>query len=232
MRLPALALMLLASLAPMLAWPAEERTLRYDGRERHYIVEFPDAKAPRPAIIVFHGAGGTAERLRRATNFSLDEEGWVEVYPDAIGRVWSDGRSLLTVGALRMGDDVGFVRALLAELVAEGRVDPDRVFFAGLSNGGAMTLVLICQAPELVAGAAVHIMTLPVGLDCPPRPPVPLMFVLGTHDPLIPFGGGWIRFGGRRPVRRALCRPDLGLLRQAQSLQRRVRAPAGRPGPG
>ncbi len=166
MRLLALLLMLLPALAPALALPAEDRTIRYAGRDRHYVVEFPDAAGPRPAVIVFHGAGGTAEGVRRATKFGLDEEGWVEVYPDAVGRMWSDGRSLLSVGVLRTGDDVGFVRALLADLVAEGRVDPDRVFFTGLSNGGAMTLLLICQAPELVAGAVVHIMTLPVGLDC------------------------------------------------------------------
>ena len=197
MRLLALALMLLPVLAPALAWPAEQRTLSHDGRERRYLVEFPDARGPRPAVFVFHGAGGTAERVRGYTDITLSEEGWVEVYPDAIGRLWSDGRASLAGGGLRRGNDVGFIRALVAELVAEGRVDPTRVFFTGPSNGGAMTLLVLCQAPELAAGAAVHIMTQPVGLDCPPGPPVPLMFVLGTHDPLVPFGGGVIRFRGR-----------------------------------
>jgi polyhydroxybutyrate depolymerase len=201
MRLVAFVLMLLPAVAaicaPALASAAEERVLRHDGRDRRYVVEFPDAPGPRPAIFIFPGAGGTADRVRGFLGFSLSEEGWVEVYPDAIGRVWSDGRALLSVGALRPGNDLGFIRALIAELTAEGRVDPDRVFLTGLSNGGAMTLLLLCQAPELAAGAAVHIMTLPVGLDCPPGPPVPLMFMLGTHDLLIPFGGGGIRWGGR-----------------------------------
>jgi polyhydroxybutyrate depolymerase len=197
MRLLALALMLLSALAPAPSTAAEERTLRHDGRDRRYLVEFPDAPGPRPAVVVFHGAGGTAERVRGYTDITLSEEGWVEVYPDAIGRLWSDGRAALSGGLLRRGNDVGFVRLLIEQLVAEGRVDPDRVFFTGPSNGGAMTLLVLCQAPELAAGAAVAIMTQPVGLECPPGPPVPLMFVLGRHDPLIPFGGGVIRFRGR-----------------------------------
>lgn len=197
MRLFALALMLLPALAPALAPAAEERTLRHDGRDRRYVVEYPDAPGRRPAVVVFHGAGGTAERVRGYTDITLSEQGWVEVYPDAIGRLWSDGRTSLAGGALRRRNDVGFIRALVALLVAEGRVDPERVFFTGVSNGGAMALLVLCQAPELAAGAAVAIMTQPVGMDCPPGPPVPLMFVLGTHDPLVPFGGGVIRFRGR-----------------------------------
>lgn len=201
MRVLALALMLLPALAPALAptiaSAAEERTLRHEERDRRYVVEFPDAPGPRPAVFVFHGAGGTAERVRGYVNLTLSEQGWVEVYPDAIGGLWSDGRAALSGGLLRRGNDIGFVRALVDELVAEGRVDPGRIFFTGPSNGGAMTLLVLCQAPELAAGAAVAIMTQPVGLDCPPGPPVPLMFVLGTHDPLIPFGGGVIRIRGR-----------------------------------
>jgi polyhydroxybutyrate depolymerase len=201
MLLPALAFTLVSTLGATLAaapaWAAEQRTLRHDGRDRRYVVEFPQAPGPRPAVIVFHGAGGTAARIRGYTDLGLSDEGWVEVYPDAVGRLWSDGRAALSGGLLRRGDDVGFVRALVAELVAERRVDPDRVFFAGVSNGGAMTLLVLCQAPELAAGAAVAIMTQPVGIDCPAGPPVPLMFVLGTADPLVPFGGGVIRVRGQ-----------------------------------
>ncbi len=197
MRLSALLLILLPALAPALGCAAEDRTLRVGGIDRHYVVEFPETPGPRPAIIALHGTGGTAEGLRRLTDFSLDQHGWVEVYPDAVGRMWSDGLSLLSVGGVGVGNDVDFIRALVAALAAEGRVDPDRVYFVGFSNGGAMTLLLICQAPELVAGAAIHVMTLPVGLACPDAgPPVPMMFVLGTHDLLIPFGGGRISWGG------------------------------------
>lgn len=196
MRLLALALMLL----PCLAGAAEERTLRHDERDRRYIVEFPDAPGPRPAVVVFHGAAGSAKGVRGHTGISLSEEGWVEIYPQAVGGVWSDGTGALSGGLLAPVDDLGFVRALVGQLVAEGRVDRDRIFFTGMSNGGAMALAVLCQAPELVAGAAVHIMTQPVGLDCPPGPPVPLMFMLGTHDPLVPFGGGVIAIRGRQPA--------------------------------
>jgi polyhydroxybutyrate depolymerase len=61
-----------------------------------------------------------------------------------------------------------------------------------------MTLRVICQAPDLVAGAAVVIMNQPIGMDCPDGPPVPLLFIHGADDPLVPFTGGPITVFGKQ----------------------------------
>lgn len=194
-------LLLAALLFTALALPAAaagKRQIVHDGETRNFYVEHPAGPRPAPAIVVLHGSGGNPNRMRRLTNFILYERGWVEIYPEGINRQWNDGRTGADGKPLRNSDDLGFLRAMLGQLASEGLIDPDRVFFAGASNGGAMTLRVICQAPELVAGAAVVIMNQPVGMDCPDGPPVPLMFIHGAADPMVPFAGGPVNVGKNR----------------------------------
>lgn len=51
-------------------------------------------------------------------------------------------------------DDIGFVKALIANLTVSYCIDTGRVFAAGLSNGGGMTNVLACDPTMSVTIAA------------------------------------------------------------------------------
>jgi len=188
------ALMLLA-----LALPASAgmREIEHDGKTRRFYVEFPAGPRNAPAVVVLHGGAGTPSKMRKITEFTLHERGWVEIYPEGIDRQWNDGRTGANGQVLLDADDLGFLRAMIKQLASEGVLDPSRVFFTGASNGGAMALRVICQAPELVAGAAVVIMNQPVGMECPDGPPVPLIFIHGADDPLVPFAGGPITVIGK-----------------------------------
>ena len=200
-------LLLAALLLVPLALPAAAAgrlEIVHDGETRRFYVEYPAGPRPAPAIVVLHGGAGNPNRMRRITEFRLHERGWVEIYPEGIDRQWNDGRTGAHGRPLSRTDDLGFLRAILDRLASEGLVDPARVFFTGTSNGGAMTLRVICQAPELAAGAAVVIMNQPVGTDCPDGPPVPLMFIHGADDPVVPFAGGPIIVGGNRDRGRVL----------------------------
>jgi polyhydroxybutyrate depolymerase len=189
--------LLAALMLVMIALPASAgmREIEHDGKTRRFYVEYPAGPRNAPAIVVLHGGAGTPSKMRQITEFTLHKRGWLEIYPEGIGRRWNDGRTGADGQVLRKTDDLGFLRAMLNQLASEGALDPARVFFTGVSNGGAMTLRVICQAPELVAGAAVVIMNQPVGMDCPDGPPVPLMFIHGADDPLVPFAGGPITVG-------------------------------------
>lgn len=190
-------LSLVAVAASTIAHGADLETLNHNGIERSYLIERPKADGPAPALVVFHGGGGKSEQTRRYTGFTLSERGWVEIYPQGLDRKWNDGRQALKGGSLHKADDIGFIRSLLEQLIRDRQIDPDRIFFTGPSNGGAMTQRMACEAPDLVAGAASVIMTFPIGLNCPKGPAVPLMLVLGTEDPLVPFEGGPVTLGRR-----------------------------------
>ncbi|TFG88101.1 MAG: hypothetical protein E4H18_02845 [Hyphomicrobiales bacterium] len=181
------AMMLTLFVLPATAWMRE---IKHDGETRRFYVELPAGPRNAPAIVVLHGGAGTPTKMRKITEFTLHERGWVEIYPEGIDRQWNDGRTVAGGRPLRDTDDLGFLRTMLNQLASEGVLDPTRVFFTGASNGGAVTLRIICQAPELVAGAAVVIMNQPVGMDCPDGPPVPLLFIQSADDPLVPFAGG------------------------------------------
>ena len=145
---------------------------------------------------MLHGGIGSAAFLRRRAGVTLAARGWAVAWPEALDD-WSDGRRDADGLPFSAADDVGFLRALVDRLAAQGVVDRDRVFIAGPSIGGMMTLRMACEAPDLIAGAVVAIAALPEGLDCPGAPgapALPMLFLHGTADRIAPPEGG--RIGG------------------------------------
>jgi polyhydroxybutyrate depolymerase len=185
------------SLAVMLgAAAAGAETIDVGGAARSYLTQFPEAK-PAPLVIVLHGNTQTGADMRTRTSWSLvaNRERFGVIYPDGLNRAWAD----LRPDSRRAGrpppagtDDVAFIVALIEKHVADGSIDPKRVYITGLSNGGAMTMTLVCARSELFAAAASVIMNLTdeSAAACHPSQPVPVLLMNGTADPLIPFEGG------------------------------------------
>jgi polyhydroxybutyrate depolymerase len=185
----ALAVALLA--APAAAVETRRLALEHDGVERVALMDAPADAAGAPALVVLHGGIGGADWMRRRAGVGLAREGWVVLWPSAVDD-WNDGRLDARGRPYAETDDVGFLRRLIEGLAEAGVVDPSRTFFAGPSLGGTMTLRMLCDAPDLVAGAAVAISSLPVGLDCAEGPPRPVALLHGTEDGIMPPEGGTI----------------------------------------
>lgn len=182
--------------------------------QRHVLVAEPSRELPgtRPLVVLLHGHGGSAAQLlgqqRSAAPMSLwlsiaDREGWLIAAPDGIkgrdGRPgWNDCRR--DADNNPTSDDVGLIVALMDRLVAERRADPRRLYVMGMSNGGMMAFRLALElGPRLAAFATIGASMATV-TDCKaPSHPLSALIVSGTADPLVPFGGGPVRFENRAP---------------------------------
>jgi polyhydroxybutyrate depolymerase len=184
-----LALVVLASLATAVAAPAGELGIQTRDGVRSAIV-LPVNRGPAPAVIVLHGAINTAAWTARISGFAeaAQSRGFTAVFPKGIGLTWNDGRQWGKT------DDVGFLRGLVVELIQRGIGEPEHIYIAGISNGGMMTLRMLCEAADLFAGAGTVIASMPavVGRNCQPVRSLPTVMVNGTADMLVPYDGGWV----------------------------------------
>ncbi len=193
------AAILLSSL-PAVAGDAVAHTIDVNGVSRSYLLYVPPGQSGKrlPAFILMHGSGSTDERQETYSNFDAfaQAHGLVVMYPQGIDKHWNDGR---VIGHESAADDIGFMKAMLAEVTAQGLIDPKRVYAAGISNGGFMAQHMACVMPDALAGIAVVAATQPVDAACPSARPMPVIFFHGTADKFVPFNGGPIapQFGDR-----------------------------------
>lgn len=174
------------------------RTLTHGGIERSYILHMPatyDSTRPVAVVLVFHGGGGNAHNAVRVTGFNeqSDRSGFLAVYPNGTGRLedailtWNGG-DCCGYAQERNVDDVGFVRALLADLESIVQVDPQRVYATGMSNGAIFSYRLACEMSGMFAAIGPVAGTLNV--DCQPAQPVSVIHFHGTSDRHLPYVGG------------------------------------------
>jgi len=176
-------------------------TLTHENRPRKYLVHLPanaDATTGLPLVLAFHGGGGTARGFARFTGFRecADRYGFIAVFPQGIENHWyDDAYATIAEGRFSPVDDLGFIRKLLAHLVLKYPVDPQRIYAAGMSNGGFFSFILGMKAADQFAAIAAVTAQLPRGSETAltPPAPIPILLMNGTDDPLVPYEGGQLR---------------------------------------
>ena len=187
-----------ASLAP----GDHQVTLKYGGRERSAFVHVPARAAEKPTLAVilnFHGGGGHGanEQEYSLMDRLADREKFIAVYPNGSGRfgnrllTWNAG-SCCAYAVLNNIDDVGFVRALLAELSSQLPIDRRRVYATRMSNGGMMAHRLAAQASDVITAVAPVAggMVLPRIETSKTSRAVPVMHFHSVDDPRALYRGG------------------------------------------
>jgi polyhydroxybutyrate depolymerase len=170
-------------------------TIDSHGITRRYLVHLPPGHnngALLPLILAFHGGTGTAEGMPRMCrlNPTADLRGYIVVYPEGIHKHWQDGRIYREGSSV---DDVAFIADLIAKLSREYPIDQRRIYATGISAGGFFSQRLACEMPDKIAAAAPVVATRVKNLTWSPRAPIPMMFVLGTNDPLVRWNGGVLK---------------------------------------
>jgi polyhydroxybutyrate depolymerase len=200
------------------------------GERREYLLHVPhelDRSRPVALVLSLHGAGGWPAQQRDVSGWNelADREGFIVVYPagrDTLGpRVWNVS-----------GDaDPRYIADLIDKLRGEYRIDPDRIYVNGLSNGGGMSFALSCRMPDRIAavGMVGAALLLP-SWWCRSEHPVPMIGIHGLRDTAAPYGGGtsWIASGfapflrfGADWARRNRCAPDARDLEVRDGVTRR-----------
>jgi polyhydroxybutyrate depolymerase len=186
---------------------AEPMELVVNGRARQFLLVRPSSQGPRPTVIMLHGLNGTGADVARRTG--LDQlgprAGFAAVFPDGLCNRWNHflpGKEPVAFvqNSQQIGgipDDVGFLKLLVADLVRRGISDRKRIYLAGSSNGGFMTLRMICADAELFAAAAVLVGGMPdvLGAECRPAKPIAMLMINGTADQIVPYPGGMVQPG-------------------------------------
>lgn len=155
------------------------------GQTRQYLLHVPATYKPdTPAalVLVFHGAGISAERFVSYSQFSnvADREGFLIVYPQGLGEVWNPSPG---------SRDVQFIRDLINHLHERCSVDPNRIYASGHSNGGAMVDRLACELADRIAAIGTVSGAYQRPAECSPSRPVPVFAIHGTADTIVPYEG-------------------------------------------
>jgi polyhydroxybutyrate depolymerase len=171
-------------------------TIVVGGVNRTYVVHVPAKRgASVPLLLSFHGHFGTGAGQARLTKFSAlsDRYGFIVVYPDGINRGWNDGRE-----GSKGADDIGLVKALIADFSRRYPIDPKRVYVNGFSNGAMFAQYVGCTLASQIAAIAPVSGYMPTedAARCHPARPIPVLEVGGAADPVMPFTGGEIKLLG------------------------------------
>ncbi|WP_132060625.1 extracellular catalytic domain type 1 short-chain-length polyhydroxyalkanoate depolymerase [Halorussus amylolyticus] len=113
-----------------------------------------------PLVVMLHGCAQTADQFREETemNAVADEEGFAVIYPDQYNArngamCWN---WFYDANTTRGNGEAEVIAGMTDETVETEGLDPERVYVAGLSAGGAMVSNLLAEYADVYAAGGVH----------------------------------------------------------------------------
>ena len=178
--------------------------LRVDDHDRKFIFITPTGfkpGRPLPLVFFFHGAGGSAQQAVHTYGWARESRGGEflrRAFPRACPSRPTDGSFVLNPhiwrderAAYRPAASTTSIssRSLLDKLQAALPIDPQRIYVTGFSNGAGMTFTLGAHFSDRIAAIAPVSSQSFAHIDALARP-LPVYYLTGTADPLIPYHGG------------------------------------------
>ena len=166
-------------------FPDEKITVGKETRTFRLVVpKSVDLAKPAPLVVAFHGmlidSKDVMPKYTKLDELASDKK-FVLVYPEALGKAWG----LLPE---KVKADLDFFDALLAEVRKRNKIDPDRIYVLGMSNGGYFAHLVGKERSKTVAAVMSH--SGPLGLQTlagiNAERKFPVMIVHGDKDKLLP----------------------------------------------
>jgi polyhydroxybutyrate depolymerase len=170
-------------------------TIEHDGYVRDYELHVPAdySGEPVPLVVDFHAWGDTGAVQRFGSGFlqRSDEEGFLAAWPTGLERSWNAGGFCCGYAAANDIDDVGFARAVVADIAQLTPIDPTRVYATGASNGGGLSHRLACEATDVFAAVAptAFVLQEEPAFECHPSRPITVVHFHGLNDNTVAYDG-------------------------------------------
>ncbi len=179
--------------ASQLRIQAANQKFTVDGVERTAIVTPNTAPIPKegsPLVFVFHGHGGTARNSAQRFRIHAYWPEAIVVYmqglPTVTGRDPQGNRPGWQNTPGQHGDrDLKFFDAVLDWARKQYKIDANRIYACGHSNGGGMTYALWSARSNIIAAYAPSASVF--GLKAANAKPKPALLIAGKGDDIVPF---------------------------------------------
>jgi len=227
-----------------------EGRITVDNLERAFIISLPSTYRSGidtlPLVIGLHGTGGNATQFERDYSFSLkaENDGFIAVYPNGVAsdgrlgiRTWNAG-TCCDYAARENIDDVKFISSLIDKLVDEYRIDRNRIYVTGMSNGGMMCYRLAAEIPDKIAAIAPVSGTMVYTPTSEQKRSVPILHLHSRLDKIVPYDGGTNAMGYHFPAvdstltvwaNRNDCNPDFEVVENAEFTKKEWLDKSGHP---
>jgi polyhydroxybutyrate depolymerase len=144
-----------------------------------------------PVLVLLHPAGGNSDSFVAQTEMDryAAQYHFMTVAPQgAIDGTWNAG-TCCGDARDRNTDDVGFISALLDQVIATTNADPGQIYAAGASNGGMLAYELACQLSTRFQAvfSAGGVQTYD---NCNPGEAVSVVEFHSVLDQMVPYNGG------------------------------------------
>lgn len=159
-----------------------------------------------PLLVFLHGLGGSGQELSDGLHLTemADAFGFAFMAPEGVldhsgRRFWNAGPSCCNFDDIDV-DHIAALSRWIGQATAHPRVDAQRVYLVGFSNGGFLAYRAACELSARLAGIFSIAGAGPSdAASCKPERPLSVVQIHGDRDPIVKFDGGYLFADTRRP---------------------------------